>query len=82
MSATTKPPLADQVAAFKQAVVYLTLTIFNDCWTLQQQAYEKGDESAAWAAGKEAWRARAAYDEIEANLDRLLERLEPEGGAS
>jgi hypothetical protein len=71
--------LIDQVIAEKQANVRLTCEIFDRCHRLQVAAATEGDEATMWAAATEARRARRAFDQISANLDRLIARLEAQG---
>jgi hypothetical protein len=78
---STRKALIDQVLAEKQANIDLTNQVFNECLRVQQRAAIDGNEAAMWAAGIYARRARVAFDEIVANLDRRLERLQVEGSA-
>ncbi len=71
--------LTDHVTELKQDCVRLTVEILHRCQQLQQAAYDEADEAIAWAAGIEASRARHAFDQAEANLDRIADRLRAEG---
>jgi hypothetical protein len=69
-------PTKAQVLRLKQDNLDIVSEILAQCSLIQQVAATEGDEATMWGAATEAWRARRAYDATEANLDRLLAKVE------